>query len=181
MSFHVIGLPADKSSGGCHGLEIVLGDPLETAHGRNLRFRHREVFDMDAVVAIPSVHRNGRRHPDRDDARELLESPQNLLLRPHRLLEIRDLCLRNAYLETEDVVGLHEARLHVAERLKASDHETRAHEEDEGESNLRNDERTTRPMSFSTCWKRWGSMSMSAGRRRVELGLGGSELPNHRV
>ena len=64
-----------------------------------------EVFDMDAVVAILSVHRNGRRHPDRDDARELFESPQNLLLRPHRLLEIRDLGLRNAYLETEDVVG----------------------------------------------------------------------------
>ncbi len=86
--------------------------------------------------------------------RQAFDSPQNLLLRPHRLLEIRDLGLRNAYLETEEVVGLHEARLHVAERLKASDHETRAHEEDEGESNLRNDERTTRPMSFSTVARR---------------------------
>lgn len=119
MSFHVIGLAA--IAGVAHGLEIVLGDPLETAHRRNLRFlrqgslRHgrRRCYAIRPSQWMTTSRR--RRH------RQLFESPQNLLLRPHRVLGIRDLGLRNADLETEDVVGLHGTPVHVAERSKASD------------------------------------------------------------
>ncbi len=119
-----------------HGLEVAFADPLEAADGGQLTLGHREPLHKDGIGEVHAVHGDGGGEAHRAHSRDLLQTAGDELVGPGSFQRVPCLVASDLQADGEDVFGIPEARLYLPQRLIATDHQSRSHQDDHGQGHL---------------------------------------------
>ncbi len=132
---------ASRDDPSAHGFEVARRDELHSALRRRLAGRQRLSFDHDVrgVDERRPFHRQRAREAGGCDARKRGNRVEDLV-HAHELRRVADELVRNPRAHGLDGGRFREPRIDVAQCLKRSDHEHRAHDQHERERHLDDDQ-----------------------------------------
>src|SRR5580698_1077292 len=122
----------------------------EAPHGRNLSLRVSVILGVDEIIAGIAVH--GERGGDGDgrNAGNRGNFASHFFKGADDSLVFFDLIIGNTDAECLQLSGLREAGVNVSKGAERADHEARADEKNQGESDLHNHKSAARAVLFAT-------------------------------